>query len=65
MTKLTTERRDAIPSGDFGLPGRRYPLNDANHARNALSRAAQNASPAEQAEIRAKVHAKYPGIGKP
>jgi hypothetical protein len=63
VTKLTTERRDEIPGGDFALPGRRFPIHDANHARAALSMA-HNASPAEQAEIRAKVHARYPDIGQ-
>lgn len=62
MTKLTTERRDEIPGGEFALPGRRYPIHDESHARAALSMA-HYASPAEQAEIRAKVHAKFPGIG--
>jgi hypothetical protein len=51
-----------LPKKDFALPGGRYPINDPNHARNALARAAQHASPAEQAEIRRKVHAKYPDI---
>ena len=60
--RLDAEDRAALPSSDFALPGRRYPLSDANHARNALARAAQHASPAEQATIKRKVHAKYPGI---
>ena len=64
MAKLSTRGRNALATGSFALPGRRYPINDANHARNALSRAAQNASPAEQATIRRKVHAKFPGIGQ-
>jgi hypothetical protein len=64
MAKLNAAKRNALATGSFALPGRRYPLNDANHARNALARAAQHASPAEQATIRRKVHAKFPGIGK-
>ena len=63
MTKLTTERRAEIPGKDFALPGRRFPLNDENHGRAALSMA-HYASPAEQATIKRKVHAKFPGIGK-
>jgi hypothetical protein len=64
VSKLTTGRRDELPGGAFALPGKRaYPINDPNHARAALSMA-HYASPAEQAEIRAKVHARYPGIGK-
>ena len=41
-----------------------YPINDPNHARNALARVAQHGSPAEQAKVRAAVHRRYPGIGK-
>lgn len=62
MSKLTTERREEIPGGDFALPGRRYPIHDENHARYALSMA-HYASPEEQETIRRKVHARYPGIG--
>jgi hypothetical protein len=64
MAKLTAAERKKIPAGQFAGPNRSYPINDANHARNALARASQNASPEEQAEIRSKVHAKYPQIGK-
>jgi hypothetical protein len=64
MAKLNAAKRNALATGTFALPGRRYPLEDASHARNALARAAQHASPAEQATIRRKVHAKFPGIGK-
>jgi hypothetical protein len=61
VSKLTTERRDEIPGGEFALPNRRYPIHDESHARAALSMA-HYATPAEQAEIRAKVRAKYPDI---
>ena len=44
MAKLTTKERNALPNSDFAGPGRSYPVQDASHARNALSRAAQNAS---------------------
>ena len=63
MAELTTKKRNALATGSFALPGRRYPINDQNHARNALARAAQHASPAEEATIRRKVHAKFPSIG--
>jgi hypothetical protein len=62
MAKLTAKTRKAIPTANFAGPGRSYPIEDASHARNALSRAAQNASPSLQASIRAKVKKKYPGI---
>ena len=64
MAKLNTAERKALPTKDFAGPDRSYPINDPNHARNALSRVSQNGSPAEKAEVRAKVHAKYPDIGK-
>lgn len=64
MAKLTTKARKKLKKGSFALSGRRYPIEDAAHARNALSRVAQNGSPSEKAEVRAKVHAKYPDIGK-
>lgn len=61
---LSTKARKALPSSDFALPGQRYPIEDKNHARNALSRVAQNGTPAEKAKVRAAVHRKYPDIGK-
>lgn len=61
MTKLTTERRAEIPGKEFALPGRRYPIHDESHARAALSMA-HYATPEEQATIKRKVHAKFPGI---
>lgn len=64
MAKLTTEARKRIASDDFALPGRRYPIEDKSHARNALARVAQHGSPEEKAEVRAEVHRKYPAIGK-
>jgi len=64
MAKLTTSERKSIPSNEFALPGRRYPIEDKAHARNALARASQNASPAEQATIRRKVHVRFPSIGQ-
>lgn len=70
---LTAKDRQRMPSSDFALPGKgdgpkgagsgSYPIPDASHARAALSRAGANASPSEQAEIRRKVHSKFPSIG--
>lgn len=63
MAELTTKERNRIPKGRFGLPGKRaYPIPDAAHARNALARAAQFASPGERSEIQRNVHRLYPGI---
>lgn len=63
MAKLTAKTRRAIPTGKFALAGRRFPINDVSHARAALSMA-HNATPAEQATIRRRVHAAFPGIGE-
>jgi len=65
MATVTTKKRKSLPTSSFAEPGKRaYPINDPNHARNALSRVSQFGSPAEKATVRAAVHRKYPGIGK-
>lgn len=62
MAKLTAKARNALPKKDFALPGGRYPIEDKAHARNALARASQHASPVEKAKISAAVRKKFPGI---
>jgi hypothetical protein len=65
MAVLTAQGRKRIPKKNFALPQKDgYPIEDAAHARNALSRDAQYGSPAEKAKVRAAVARKYPGIGK-
>ena len=65
MAKLTAAVRNKIPTSEFAEPGsRKYPIEDASHARNALSRVAQHGSESEKKQVRAAVHRKYPGIGK-
>jgi hypothetical protein len=69
MAKLTTAARKKLPKSSFAIPGKRpgagsYPVSDKAHARNALSRVSQHGSSSEKAAVRAKVHAKFPGIGK-
>lgn len=62
---ITAAQRHRLPASEFGLPAKEgYPIDTPGRARSALSRASANASPAEQAEIRRKVHARYPSIGK-
>lgn len=42
MAKLTTKERNSLPDKDFALPKeRKYPIEDASHARDAKARAAQ------------------------
>lgn len=72
--KLTTAGRVALPKKEFALPpspkakasGEKgsYPIPDKAHARNALARVAQHGSAEQQAEVRRKVHEKYPEMGK-
>jgi hypothetical protein len=62
MAKLTTKARKAIPTKAFALPGRRYPIENASHARNALARVSQFGSSAEKSTVRSAVKAKFPGI---
>ena len=62
MVKLTAKGRKAIQSKNFGGPDRSYPIENASHARAALSRVSANGSPAVKAEVRSKVASKYPGI---
>lgn len=61
---LDANARKHIKPKNFAGPDKSYPIENAAHARNALSRVATNGSSEEKAEVRAKVHAKYPGIGK-
>lgn len=70
--KLTYRGRERMPKSEFAVPAEKtkdnpsgkgaYPINDAPHARNALARVEQHGSPQEQAEVKRKVEAKYPGI---
>jgi hypothetical protein len=72
MARLTTRARKGLSKSQFALPGKgegaegkgagSYPINDPAHARAALSRAAQHASPSERATIKAKVKKRYPSI---
>lgn len=63
MARLTTKARKAIPTKLFAGPDRSYPVENASHARNAISRASQqrnagNLSAGEAASIIAKARRK-------
>lgn len=60
--KLDANARKHIASKNFAGPDKSYPIEDANHARNALARVSQHGSQELQAKVKAKVHAKYPDI---
>ena len=64
MAKLSAAMRKRIPTGEFALPGRKYPIEDKAHARNALSRVSQKGTPAEKATVRRKVRRLYPDLKK-
>lgn len=59
---LTEQGRDRIKGSNFALPGRKYPIENEEHARNALARVQQFGTPAEQAIVKAKVYKKYPAL---
>ncbi len=62
MAELNAEERNALPDSAFALPGRRYPIHDLAHARNALARVAANGTPQEKAAVRAAVYRRYPRL---
>lgn len=64
MAKLNAAKRNALPSSDFVLKkDRKFPIEDKNHAKAALSRAAHKGGAVEK-KVRAAVHRRYPEIGK-
>lgn len=62
MATLSAKKRKALPDSAFALPGRRYPIHDIAHARNALARVAQNGTPAEIAAVKRAVYRRYPSL---
>ena len=62
MARLTAKQKKELPASSFAGGKSHYPIPDASHARNALARVSQFGSSALKAKVRAKVHAKFPGI---
>lgn len=62
MARLSSKARKALPASDFALGKGHFPINDIEHGRKALE-LDYDKSPAQRAEISAKVHAKFPSIG--
>lgn len=60
--KLTSATRNSLSDLQFALPGRRYPIENASHARNALARISEYGSSVQKAKVRMKVKNKFPGI---
>lgn len=61
--KLTAKARKHIAGKNFAGPDRSYPIEDKSHAKNALSRVSEFGSPSLKAQVRRKVHAKFPKMG--
>lgn len=60
MAKLSYQKRQELPKEDFVFPKtRRYPIEDAAHARDALAR---SSGKPEHATVVAAVKRKYPEI---
>lgn len=57
MARLTSKERDELPNSDFALSGRRYPVNNRNHAIAAKAMAERFATPDERAVIDRKADA--------
>jgi hypothetical protein len=65
MAKLSTAARKALPTQSFAEPDKRkYPIENEEPAKNALSRVSQAGTTAEKAKVKAAVKKKYPSIGK-
>lgn len=64
VAKLTAGARKRVADKNFALPGRRYPIHDLAHARNALARVSQHGTPSEKSRVRAAVYRRYPGLKK-
>lgn len=61
--KLTAKRRNRMKASSFGVPSaRKYPLDTAARARNALARVQQHGTATEKAQVKRRVKAKYPSI---
>jgi hypothetical protein len=63
MSKLTTKARNNLPKSKFAGPGRSFPIQDATHARAAISGASRaenvgNISSKTANSIKAKARAK-------
>lgn len=68
--KLSSKIRKAMPKKEFAGPGKSFPINDAVHARMAISGAtrsenAGNISPATAAKVKSKARSKLTEMGHP
>ncbi|MHB1909748.1 MAG: DUF6582 domain-containing protein [Nitrososphaerales archaeon] len=60
---LTYAKRQRLPDSDFADErNRKYPIENASHARNALARVARFGTPEQKKLVCEKVHERYPSI---
>lgn len=66
MARLTAAKRHSLPAKDFAGSAKdeSYPIDTKGRARVALGLVGMHGTSALKAKVRAKVHAKYPDIGK-
>lgn len=65
MARLTAAQRRRLPASAFVYPKTRsYPINDPEHARNALARAAMRKTKGSLKKVRAVVGRRYPSINQ-
>lgn len=63
MARLTYRQRKRLARSSFAIPSeRKYPIENASHARNALARVSRFGSPAQKAAVCRAVHRRYPSI---
>ena len=65
MAKLTGAQRSKLSKKSFAVPSKApgsgsYPIPDRSHSQNALARASGKSV---ESQVRAAVHAKFPGLG--
>ena len=66
MAKMTYKQKKRLPKSAFALKKGRYdgayPIHDIAHARNALARVSAHGTPAQKAQVRRAVYARYPSL---
>lgn len=63
LAKLTYKEKKELPDSEFAVPEeRKYPIENAAHARNALARVSQFGTPKEKKQVCEAVAKRYPSI---
>ena len=62
MNTLTAKDRKELPKKDFAGPHGSYPIPNASHARDALSRVSADGSPLVKRMVREEVKRRFPSI---